>query len=398
VKTLAGQTSEATTRIARQIEAIRGQVQETAGALDEVVGTIEVIDGAAVAAQAAVATQRAAVDLIATQGANALSIARRVAGDVAQVAGRVERARDLAQEAAAEIDETVRLVGDLGDRAVVSLRGGAADERRAARRVPIELSVGLAVGGRRMAGRTRNLSEGGLLVSLDGGSVVEPGPAELDLELETVGTCRCRVVRGGAAGLHLALERPSAEAAERLRHVVRRVEEEDARFVETAKRAKREMEAALEGALAAGRIDEAGLFDTDYIAVPGSEPRQFVTRFTALTDALFTPVQEAVLASSPRIVFCAAMDRNCYLPTHNRKFSHPQRAGDPVWNAANARNRRKFDDRAGVCAARNRREHLVQSYERDMGGGKIASLKEVDVPLTVGGRHWGCLRLAYTLR
>jgi hypothetical protein len=281
---------------------------------------------------------------------------------------------------------------------VVSLRdGGGGDERRATRRVPIELAVGLtAAGGRRLAGRARNLSEGGLLVVLDGAPVVALGPAEL--ELETVGASRCRVVRRGASGLHLALERPSPEAAERLRRVVRRVEEEDARFVEAAKGAGREMEAALAGALAAGRIDEAGLFDTDYAAVPGSEPRQFVTRFTALTDALFAPIQEAMLASSPRMAFCAAMDRNCFLPTHNRKFSHPQRPGDPVWNAANARNRRKFADRAGVCAARNRKEHLIQSYERDMGGGVVVSLKEVDVPLTVRGRHWGCLRVAYTLR
>jgi hypothetical protein len=71
-----------------------------------------------------------------------------------------------------------------------------------------------------------------------------------------------------------------------------------------------------------------------------------MTRFVALTDRLLPPIQEPVLELDPRIVFCAAVDRNGYLPTHNRKFSHPQ-SRDPVWNAANCRNRRIFDDRVG---------------------------------------------------
>ena len=37
------------------------------------------------------------------------------------------------------------------------------------------------------------------------------------------------------------------------------------------------------------------------------------------------------------LTFCASVDINGYLPVHNRRFSQPQRPGDPVWNAANAR-------------------------------------------------------------
>ena len=62
---------------------------------------------------------------------------------------------------------------------------------------------------------------------------------------------------------------------------------------------------------------------------------------------------------------------------------------------ANSRNRRVFADRAGLAAARNTRPFLLQAYRRDMGGGQLVRLKEADAPITVCGRHWGTVRLAY---
>ena len=95
------------------------------------------------------------------------------------------------------------------------------------------------------------------------------------------------------------------------------------------------------------------------------------------------------------MTFCAAVDRNGYLPTHNLKFSQPQGA-DPVWNAANARNRRIFNDRTGLAAGRNERRFLLQTYRRDMGGGHRVLMKDLSAPIIVQGRHWGGLRLAYS--
>jgi methyl-accepting chemotaxis protein len=82
---------------------------------------------------------------------------------------------------------------------------------------------------------------------------------------------------------------------------------------------------------------------------------------------------------------------------HKKKFSHPQRPGDVAWNTANSRNRRIFDDRAGLSAARNTRTYLIQSYPRDMGNGVTIMMREIDVPLRVNGTHWGALRTAYKL-
>ena len=113
-------------------------------------------------------------------------------------------------------------------------------------------------------------------------------------------------------------------------------------------------------------------------------------------DRVLPTVQEPVLDMDRRVVFCAAVDRNGYLPTHNRKFSQPQTA-DPVWNMAHCRNRRIFDDRVGLKAGRNTDAFLLQVYRRDMGGGNFVLMKDVSAPITVEGRHWGGLRLAYKL-
>ena len=46
------------------------------------------------------------------------------------------------------------------------------------------------------------------------------------------------------------------------------------------------------------------------------------------------------------MAFAAMIDRNGYLPVHNKIYSYPQRPGDVTWNTANSRNRRIFNDPA----------------------------------------------------
>ena len=151
-----------------------------------------------------------------------------------------------------------------------------------------------------------------------------------------------------------------------------------------------------EQAIERGEIGMAELFDEDYRRIPDSDPVQYMTRFVALTDRLLPPVQEALLPTSRRIVFCAAVDRNGFLPTHNRKYSMPQ-TDDPVWNNANCRNRRLFDDRTGLAAGRNRKPFLLQTYRRDMGGGQFLVMEDLSAPIMVRGRHWGGFRIGLTV-
>jgi methyl-accepting chemotaxis protein len=161
--------------------------------------------------------------------------------------------------------------------------------------------------------------------------------------------------------------------------------------------AARRIGALFEDALAKGGITEGDLYDVDYQAVAGSNPVQFTTRHLAKLEQWLTPLQEEWKASDPRIVFCCAVDRNGYLPVHNTAYSKPQKTDDPVLNAANCRNRRIFDDRAGLTCARSTQPIYIHAYKRDMGGETVQVLKEFVAPIMVNGRHWGGFRCAYRL-
>lgn len=173
------------------------------------------------------------------------------------------------------------------------------------------------------------------------------------------------------------------------------VETEDTPLIRSAQVAAQRIAELLDRALAAGQIDLQALFDEQYQPIAQTEPPQFLTRFVSLADRLFPDVQEQVLARGEKVAYCIAVDRNGYVATHNRIYCQAQRRGDVVWNTANSRYRRIFNDRTGLASARNRRPFLVQTYRRDMGGGSFVLLKEVAAPIVVQGRHWGALRIGY---
>ncbi|MFM0227757.1 methyl-accepting chemotaxis protein [Paraburkholderia dipogonis] len=173
------------------------------------------------------------------------------------------------------------------------------------------------------------------------------------------------------------------------------VETADTRFIEAVQRAAAAVSKAFETAVARGEVSIEDLFDQHYVPVAGSQPPQFLTRFTALTDRVLPAIQEPLLDLDPRVAFCAAVDLRGYLPTHNLKFSLPQRADDVIWNTANCRNRRMFDDRTGIAAASHTKRFLLQTYRRDMGGGEFVLMKDASAPVFVSGRHWGGVRVGY---
>lgn len=169
---------------------------------------------------------------------------------------------------------------------------------------------------------------------------------------------------------------------------------EDKRFISQARQVSKEISTLFEKALIDGKISPDALFDKNYQLIPGSNPEQFTTGFLNLTDSLLPPLLEDALAFDPRVVFCAAIDSNGYLPTHNKIFSQPQ-GNDPEWNTANCRNRRIFDDRVGLKAGRNTEPFLLQVYRRDMGAGNFVMMKDLSVPIFVHDRHWGAVRMGF---
>lgn len=172
------------------------------------------------------------------------------------------------------------------------------------------------------------------------------------------------------------------------------VETEDSPFIAAAIETAARIGEVFEAAVAEGRLSLADLFDQRYRPIPRTNPQQHMAAFVPFTDAVLPEIQEPILELSPLVAFCAAVDRNGFLPTHNLKFSQPQ-GSNPVKNAAFSRNRRIFNDRTGLRAARNEAAFLLQTYRRDLGAGEFRLMKDVSAPIWVQGRHWGGLRIGY---
>jgi methyl-accepting chemotaxis protein len=174
------------------------------------------------------------------------------------------------------------------------------------------------------------------------------------------------------------------------------VETADTPLIRAARGAAGRIEAAFEAAIRDGAITLEQFFDENYRPIAGTDPQQYLTDYVELTDRILPPIQDPVQKIDPRIVFAVAWARGGYLPTHNPNYRQPQ-GKDAVWNAANCRNRRLFQDRAVQKVAANTKPFLLQTYRRDMGGGNFALMKDLSVPIRIRGRHWGAFRIGFRL-
>jgi methyl-accepting chemotaxis protein len=215
--------------------------------------------------------------------------------------------------------------------------------------------------------------------------------------LDGIGPCRIRISEHSKAGAQARFEAPGAELSEKIEDRLWSIREQNVEAVTRALEAGAELTKIFEQGLASGAVSIDDLFDEDYVEISGTNPVQYRTKFLDWADRALPSLQEAFLARDKRMTFCAMVDRNGYLPVHNLVYSQPQRPGDVAWNTANSRNRRIFNDAAGLAAGQNQRSYLIQSYARDMGGGNTVMMREIDVPVRVRGRHWGGFRTAYKL-
>ena len=228
-------------------------------------------------------------------------------------------------------------------------------------------------------------------IRLDGRIV--PKETRLTLTLPEIGAIQAQVASAEGDVIHAHFLEMADDVRATLARALDRWHSGDDALISTVQAAARQISGLLNDTIDSGGISADAMYSTAYLPIEGSDPQQYMMAYTELFDRLLPPIQEAVLQKEARIDFCATVDRNGYLPTHNLKYSQPQRPGDTAWNVANCRNRRIFDDFTGIAAARSRAPALVQTYRRDMGGGKFLLMKDVSAPILVHGRHWGALRL-----
>ncbi|SMC28176.1 methyl-accepting chemotaxis protein [Andreprevotia lacus DSM 23236] len=186
----------------------------------------------------------------------------------------------------------------------------------------------------------------------------------------------------------------SAQSSQDLASAAERVQEMIGRFVV----GQGELDAAIQRCgrfrdQVAARIEEfrrrgVNVFDQNYQAIAGSNPAKYRTSYDQLFEKEIQPLYDQLVKETNGGKFSLAVDANGYGPTHNSWYSKPQ-TGDKATDLVNSRDKRIFNDPAGLRAARNTQRFLLQTYVRDTG----EIMTELDVPIVVDGRHWGGLRL-----
>ncbi len=395
VKELSVRTQTATEEITRKIETLQKAAAVSIAAVHRISEATQAVRPVFSSIAEAVQAQVRTTDGL-SQNASETSV---FIGAVADGANEIKNAAADATAHGEQVDQSGREAGRLAEqlktRCVIFLRLTDIGDRRRHERLPCELDVTLQISGTPLRGRTADISEGGLLVRLRDAHDLRTG-ATVPAEIGGIGPCQLHLVNQSPLGLHLQFGPLAPETKAHLDGRLDAIRSANQEFIARAIAGADRISALFEEAVRAGRISAEDLFDNNYVPIPGTDPQQHRTRFLPLCEELLPAVQEPMLASDPRLVFCAAVDRNGYLPVHNAVYSQPQRPNDPIWNSAHARNRRIFDDRAGLSAGRVVRPYIIQNYPRDMGG-KVVMMWEIGAPIRVFGKKWGGFRTAYTL-
>jgi methyl-accepting chemotaxis protein len=387
-------TSAAVGEITQSRAAVETAVQHIAE-LIEAVDRIELRLGSVGAALAQVAKVSGSIEAIAKQtnllALNATIEAARAGAagkGFAVVAGEVKSLAEATRQATHLINDTVRdldgqisgLIGASGD---ASLRAKSAGEGAAhIQSIIFRVQDGFTAVGKEIDGvaraATSNLAHCDMVIDELGKLAKGVDLSSTDLELADDRVARLLDLSEGLIAL-------IADSG---------VETSDAPLIRVVIDAAKQISSIFEAAVERGDIGLDQLMDEQYREIPGTNPKQYLTNYVAFTDRVLPPIQDPIQKIDPRIVFCVAWAKGGYLPTHNPNYRLPQ-GSDPVWNNANCRNRRLFDDRAVKKVAANTRPFLLQTYRRDMGGGNFVLMKDLSSPIRVRGRHWGAFRMGF---
>jgi methyl-accepting chemotaxis protein len=396
VKALAVQTQNATEEITKKIEALRKDAAGSVDAVHRISQAIEAIRPVFENVNGAVAEQNETTSEMSDNAASASHFIVSVGDSAAEIDSATKQAEAHGESVAKAGNAVTMFAQKLKSRCAVLLRQSEREDQRKHERLPCHLKIEIQAAHGGVAAEVYEISmEGVLIVGPDAARL--PLNQVLEAVLESIGACRIRTGERSKAGTWARFEAPDAALTEKIEDRLWAIHDENTEFVTRAMEAGTALTALFEQAVASGAISIDDMFDEDYVEIPGSNPPQHRTRILSWADRALPPFQEAFLARDPRMVFGVMIDRNGYLPVHNKIYSHPQRPGDVAWNTANSRNRRIFNDAAGLAAGRNLRSYLIQSYARDMGNGKTIMMREIDVPIRVNGRHWGGFRTAYKL-
>jgi len=374
------QIQEATERAAKEIDVTNQLIQKMGENISTIAESVE--------------QQNHATSEISTSAVSASDSTSHVDTSMQDVASQNTSAQSVARKVSNISSNVMRDVSGLTTSMVLLLRTSDAGNRRDCERVPLGKGALITQGNITETATSSDLGLGGVSLRLhEETTQLKLGPCQV--KLDDLTTYESEIKNISDILLNVAFGKHTDQSRSVILDLLNKTKANDQIYKDLVMDGAKRCQAGFEDAMAKQKIDENDFFDIDYQPIRDTNPRQLMTKFTAITDEYLTPIQEELITQAPNLVFAACVDRSCYLPTHNLAYACEQ-SDDPVWNDANCRNRRIFADSAGLRAARNTAPVLVQAYDRAVGNTRVL-LKEVDAPIYIKGRHWGNLRMAYKL-
>lgn len=170
---------------------------------------------------------------------------------------------------------------------------------------------------------------------------------------------------------------------------------EDSAMVAQAQALMQELTAHTERAVASGAVTMTALFDTEYQLVPGTNPQLFRTRLTDWAHAEWRPFLDRAKANDARVLAAACTDMNGFLPTHLTERSRKP-TGDINHDTQFCRNGRIMLEAIDRKAKASGALYMMAVYRQEGDGNSYVVVRNVYVPLVIGGRRWGDFELAYS--
>ena len=142
--------------------------------------------------------------------------------------------------------------------------------------------------------------------------------------------------------------------------------------------------------IAAHEILEDRLFARLYFPIGKTRPQKYTTPYDALADRDLVGPEDRTLGRTDTRIYAIVTDSNGYVPAHNTRFARPL-SGDTEADYLNNRTKRLLGDLTSLTAARSEAHYLLQRARLETG----EPIYDLSVPVTVRGKHWGCVRIGY---